>query len=200
MARAKDGFTLVEMIGVLAVIALLSAMLAPKIFEIISDTKTTRIAGEIRVYEAAAANWYKDIGSLHRVNASCVPINTTSSYDFGLYLTGQTQTGCRRYNGPYLDALPEASIGTSALIYNIYSTATTSTNSNTTFDLNADGTGDTVSKRTIALGYNGASREDFEALDNIIDSNVSTATLANDVGGKVKLRNGTQILIYIAHK
>ncbi|MFW2331176.1 MAG: type II secretion system protein [Nitrospinota bacterium] len=200
MTRVKDGFTLVEMIGVLAVIALLSAMLAPKIFEIISDTKITRVAGEVRVYEAALANWYKDIGSLHSVNASCVPTNTTTTYDFGPFLTGTTSTGCRRYNGPYLDTLPEASIGTVALISNFYSTATTSTNANTTFDLNADGTGDTVSKRTIALVYQGVSREDFEALDNIIDSNVSIATLGHDAGGKVKFVNGSEVYVYIAHK
>ncbi len=66
----KSGFTLIEMIGVLSVIAVLAAFIAPKIFKTVDDSKVTRFVGTVPVYANAVTSWYKDIGTLMSLDAS----------------------------------------------------------------------------------------------------------------------------------
>ena len=65
----KQGFTLVEMIGVLAIIAILIALLLPKVFTLIASTNSRSLAAAIRTYETAIVNYYADIGSVYPLNA-----------------------------------------------------------------------------------------------------------------------------------
>lgn len=58
------GFTLVEMIGVLAIIAILIALLLPKIFSLIASTKARSLAAAVRTYETGIVNYYADIGTV----------------------------------------------------------------------------------------------------------------------------------------
>ena len=44
----RNGFTLIEMIGVLAVIAVLVALLLPKVFEIMAESKANALVAAIR--------------------------------------------------------------------------------------------------------------------------------------------------------
>ncbi|HCO58612.1 MAG TPA: hypothetical protein DIT58_00335, partial [Porticoccaceae bacterium] len=57
------GFTLIEMIGVLAIIAILAAAVAPRVFEVIADSRGTRMATEIRALETAVTRYYADVGT-----------------------------------------------------------------------------------------------------------------------------------------
>ncbi|MFT5467002.1 MAG: prepilin-type N-terminal cleavage/methylation domain-containing protein [Verrucomicrobiales bacterium] len=60
---SRQGFTLVEMIGVLAVVAILSAMLIPKIFETINTARVSGAASGIQTVKTAVANHYSKYGS-----------------------------------------------------------------------------------------------------------------------------------------
>jgi prepilin-type N-terminal cleavage/methylation domain-containing protein len=56
------GFTLVEMVVVLAVVAILAAILVPTVAKNINDAKITRATNEAQVIGAAMASFFKDLG------------------------------------------------------------------------------------------------------------------------------------------
>jgi len=58
----NQGFTLVEMIGVLAVVAILTAMLIPKIFETINSARINSAAAGINTVKNAVANHFAEYG------------------------------------------------------------------------------------------------------------------------------------------
>jgi prepilin-type N-terminal cleavage/methylation domain-containing protein len=58
----KKGFTLIEMVVVLAVIAILAAILTPTVARNIKASKVTRTINETQVIAAAVASLYKDTG------------------------------------------------------------------------------------------------------------------------------------------
>ncbi len=58
----QKGFTLIEMVVVLAVVAILAAILVPTIAKNIQDANITRAQNETQVIAAAIASFYKDLG------------------------------------------------------------------------------------------------------------------------------------------
>ncbi len=66
----KKGFTLIEMVVVLAVVAILSAILYPTIARHITDAKMTRVINEEQVITAAIMMLYKDTGKWPNTNTA----------------------------------------------------------------------------------------------------------------------------------
>lgn len=66
MRRQSSGFTLMEVIGVLAVIAIIAAVATPQIFQAIQDAKVTALVQEANDLKAAVARYYKDTGTWPR--------------------------------------------------------------------------------------------------------------------------------------
>ena len=58
----KKGFTLIEMVVVLSVVAILAAILTPTIMKNINDSKVARANNEVQVIGAAMASFFKDTG------------------------------------------------------------------------------------------------------------------------------------------
>lgn len=58
----KRGFTLIEMVVVIAAVAILAAVLTPTIAKSIQDAKTSRARNEVQVISSAIADIYKDTG------------------------------------------------------------------------------------------------------------------------------------------
>jgi len=56
------GFTLVEIIVVIAVIAILAAIMTPSIIKNIDDSKIARAKNDVQVLGATVADFYKDMG------------------------------------------------------------------------------------------------------------------------------------------
>ena len=60
--RNEKGFTLIEVVVVVAVIAILAAVLTPYITKYIDDSKIAKARNEVQVIAAAVTNAYKDPG------------------------------------------------------------------------------------------------------------------------------------------
>jgi prepilin-type N-terminal cleavage/methylation domain-containing protein len=67
----ESGFTLIEVVVVVAVIAILAAILTPFITKYIADSQIARSKNEAQVVAAAVTNAYKDLGRWpNRINAT----------------------------------------------------------------------------------------------------------------------------------
>ena len=71
-ARQMSGFTLIEMIGVLAVIAILAAVLIPKVFEAINNARVNSVAMSINTVKTACVDHYAKYGAFN-VDGSTTP-------------------------------------------------------------------------------------------------------------------------------
>src|SRR5437867_2204449 len=63
-SRRNQGFTLIEMIGVLAVIAILAAVLVPKVFEAINNSRINNTAMSCQTVKTAIIDHFAKFGSL----------------------------------------------------------------------------------------------------------------------------------------
>ena len=70
--RLTGGFTLIEMIGVLAVIAILAALLIPKVTSAISDARINSTVGSYQTVQTAAAGHYAKYGAFNVTNNSTI--------------------------------------------------------------------------------------------------------------------------------
>ena len=77
--RQMSGFTLIEMIGVLAVIAILAALLIPKVTTAISDARTTSAVGTYQTLQAAAAGHYSKYTAFNITTNNTIITATTNA-------------------------------------------------------------------------------------------------------------------------
>src|ERR1035441_7258008 len=68
--RAARGFTLIEMIGVLAVIAILAALLIPKVFSAINQARVNGVTVSVDTVKTAIVDHYGKYGNLATVNTN----------------------------------------------------------------------------------------------------------------------------------
>jgi len=163
--QRQRGFTMIEMIGVLAVIAILASIVAPKIFDAIRDAKVNTFASNIQAVQTAAASYYKDVGvlpgSAGQLLSSAATVTPT--------LTAAQTTA---WKGPYLDksvadmfsSLPLTSV---ALVAEVPAATAN-------FDIDGDGTGDYSSKSSVGqLRFVGMTVADAKAVSDAMDGDGS---------------------------
>lgn len=218
--RNEQGFTLIEMIGVIAVIAILASMVAPKIFSTIQDAKINALASAAKTYEIGATKYYADLGTIQPLNAVGTPANdaignsaTVTSLPARLTLAKAdplvgTTNLWPRFNGPYLEKFNTASppFGTQIFMPSTvgvaYGTATTA--ANVGFDLKGTtGTSDIPTNSTVAyIQLIGVSQTDFETLDRMFEPEIGTTAAEKQLRGRVKwgAAGGGTALIYLAHR
>src|SRR5512138_2631412 len=83
------GFTLIEMIGVLAVIAILAAVLIPKVFEAINNARVNNAAMTCQTVKTAVADHYAKAGTIpvDVSGATPAPISLTAGTAYTTYDT-----------------------------------------------------------------------------------------------------------------
>src|SRR6266487_2810379 len=89
--RHNQGFTLIEMIGVLAVIAILAAVLVPKVFEAINNSRINNTAMTCQSVKTAIIDHYAKFGTLPVSGATTPPTVLTPAifrYDTNLVVEG----------------------------------------------------------------------------------------------------------------
>ena len=68
--RRKSGFSLVEMIGVLAIIAILAVVIVPKVFSTIASSRITNAVGSVTSIKSAVAEFAGKHGTVPFTNAN----------------------------------------------------------------------------------------------------------------------------------
>ncbi|MDF1817457.1 MAG: prepilin-type N-terminal cleavage/methylation domain-containing protein [Immundisolibacteraceae bacterium] len=217
-ARAvAGGFTLIEMIGVLAIIAILAAAVAPRVFEVIADSRGTRMATEIRAIETGVTRYYGDTGTIQDLNRTTgnPEVDAAPGTDYQETLTSRvaldgtpgTAGAWRRFNGPYLEKFIQGApaVGTSQVLFvdDAEDSSEDAEADNLAFDLDGAGTtNDTPGdgpEAVVILQVTGADQADFEKVDSIFDEGVAGDKAIN---GRVKYAttSPTVMTILIAYR
>lgn len=83
--RSRSGFSLVEMIGVLAIIAILAVVIVPKVFSTIASSRVTAAAASINAMKTSVTDFAGKYGS--------VPVTTNNSRIDDLLMTAEYVDG-----------------------------------------------------------------------------------------------------------
>lgn len=210
LAGVQKGFTLIEMIGVLAIIAILAAAIAPRVFEVIADSRGTRMATEVRAIETAVTRYYGDVGTIQDLDASGNPQDDGTGNSYYVTLTSRTPLGTagawRRFSGPYLEKFVTGApaIGTSQrlILEQATAAATAAAPGNAAFDLDGAGTSNDTPggpQRVVYLQIVGVNQGDFDKVDSIFDEGVAGDP---NTTGRIKYdtANNNTVRILIAYR
>ena len=201
------GFTLIEMVGVLAIIAVLSALLVPRIFSAINESRLNGAITSINSAKTAAVAYYGKYGKFGGYNGADL---TTTNADWDLVLM---QEGL--LEKPFETKLSNLSSTNAHQIQLVAGlpAATAATDSNAAYNLDNNSTSpnpanDASGKWVIQAYIQGVNIDDAIELNNRIDGSLDTVTkgttTANTIG-RVKYSapatdNTVNVLVYLAHK
>ena len=183
--QSSQGFTLVEMIGVMAVIAILAAVAAPRVFSAIEDAKVSKLVQQVQNIKTASSKFYADTGRYPLMNTS-----QSNHYYHSLMYQDSLNTGNANmpgWNGPYLDVEPEHPITPGALQSLLNTTSAA-------YMCDADGDGSTESP-WLVYRFDGLTRNVMEKVSNIIDGDGGTADWNSK--GLVKEYNGNHASVMV---
>ena len=187
----RAGFTLIEMVGVLAVIAILAALLVPKIFAAINESRLNNTIGSINTCKTAAIQYFTKNGAF--------PSSYTANFDATLLTQG------------FLDKAFEVKLATVA---DCEVQATTSagaseggSDGNGRFDLDGDGTADVPANASVVqVKIDNVKPEDARELSLRIDGadmsedDTTTADKRGRVAYAAPSDGVTTVYVYLAHK
>ena len=208
------------MIGVLAIIAILMALLLPKVFSLIASSNARALVAAVRTYETSVISYFADIGSLYPLNVTGVPTaetggDSTTAISLGARLTldmsDALNTGANqwpRFRGPYVEKFNTANVpgfGATMLMPSTtaINLATATTGTNIGWDLKGDdGNSDLPSGAQVTyLQITGISVGDAEDVDAILDPGIGATQTQRQLRGRVKYdTTGSQLFIYLAHR
>jgi len=194
---AKLAFTLVEMIGVLAVIAILAGMLIPKIFEAIRNSHINATLEAYNTLKAAALENYAKWGRFADTNGTQY---TGTNFDQVLFTEG-------RIDARAAEKIPLSTAGGTG---NVYVSVTTGPGrGNSGYDLDGDGTKETANAAyTVELVINSVAAKDAHDLSLRLDGPALSTTdeTSEDTKGRVEYTTPTgspkvtTVYMYIAHQ
>jgi prepilin-type N-terminal cleavage/methylation domain-containing protein len=194
--KKSQGFTLIEMIGVLAVIAILAAVLIPKVFDAINSSRINNASITCQTAKTAIADHYAKFGSLNSSNS--VPITAPiTQFDEVLLKEGFLDKMFHvkisaTTNGPSgtrveLQTAAAASVLPSAGAGNLAYALGGNTGVN-------DATGSLVVQAVIPA----VTESDARDLSLRVDGDsMSTALGTSDFNGRVKYATGSPTIVYV---
>jgi len=213
---SRRGFTLIEMIGVLAVIAILAALLIPKIFTAIGNAQINSTAESIATVKTALADHYAKFGSLLSSNGltqmSAQVASSISNYDVILVNEGflEKPFSCAigdPNNPPSVQLV--SILGTNSPVTGFQLGAGPVQQSDYLFNLaNTNSTLSTVTGTAEVVVYiPNVLESDAQALNNVIDGpalGVPLGSSTGDVYGRVKYspvdNNRVNVLVYVTSR
>lgn len=175
MKHKQQGFTLMEMVGVIAVIAILASMATPMIFEAIRSAKISTFVEDVNVLRSSVARYYGDTGQF--------PYHapTDSRDGYRRLISDNSARPIAGWNGPYIEKEFD-----NPFTDNGYRIVSSTTNAQYQFDLDGDGNADTSGVAYIRI--DGVSDTDAKRISDIIDGdgNVTSGDGAWNKAGRVK--------------
>jgi len=198
----NKGFTLIEMIGVLAVIAILASLLIPKIYEAINNSRVSNAAVSYNTVKTALADHFAKFGSLLSSNGAPIGFAVPGSTNFDLTLLAEG----------FLDKPFQVKIGDSGTHVEIVQAGQTSDGisaNNSSYDLDGSGItpNDTAGSSVVQAVITGVTLGDAFALSTLIDgpslSAANSSIGSNDLLGRVKYSAAaatTTVYIYVTHR
>ena len=215
MRQRQAGFTLMEMIGVVAVIAILASMATPMIFDAIRNARVTAFVEDVNVARTAVARYYEDTGQF----PTHIPTDTRDGRRTLISNSASNPIG--GWNGPYLETdifiervgdIPIGGWNGPYLETDIsnpfdeggYRAILTSGNANYQFDLDGDGTIDTTTVAVMRI--DGVSDAQARKISDILDGDADTTTGngAWYASGRVKKfgarQNDRRLLIFLSRE
>jgi len=184
--RKVKGFTLMEVIGVMAVIAIIASVATPRIFGAIQDAKVTAQVQEINKLKTAIAAYYKDTGRYPRH----VPSHADELYHN--LMVNPSAAPIAGWNGPYLEAEL-----TNQIVRGGYQDVDYSNSSVYACDLDGNG----VQDGTFAFyRFDGVSDSLAEKISNAVDQDggVTSGDKSWKKAGRIRRYNGDHTSIVIA--
>jgi type IV pilus assembly protein PilA len=186
----RSAFTLIEMVGVLAVIAILAALLVPKIFAAINDSRINGTVSAVNVAKTATMNYFGKKGNF----------GTNATTAFATVLL----------TNAVLDDVFTTKLGTAATIETKAGAAadTVVDGSNEAWNLDdsaATGANDAVGSFVVFVKIAGVAAKDAVEISQRIDGDsLSNLTVGGaDLKGRVKYAAGTtttDVYVYLAAK
>jgi len=213
--RQNKGFTLIEMIGVLAVIAILAAVLIPKVFEAINNSRVNNAAMSCQTVKTAMADHYAKAGSFAAeatIYGTNIPLTLPmENYDqvlmresfmdkpfatkIGNGATGAAGTRAR------VDVISTGATRALALGATVDGTYTTG------YALSGGGTNVVVGSALLECVITGVTENDAKDLNDRIDGPTLGIAIGggNDINGRVKYAAPaatglTDVIIYVTHR
>src|ERR1041385_1359065 len=176
----RNAFTLIEMIGVLAVIAILAALLIPKIFEAINSARINNAVVSYNTIKTAAMDHYGKYGKINSrfgTNDLAPPI---TRYDTNILMPEAL------IDKPFAVKIGGGDVSTNSVIQAVVGTSTGGSGG---YDLDGDGTIDTGTAAFVveAVIY-GVSAQDALEVSQRLDGQALSETSATtaDTRGRVR--------------
>ena len=197
--RASRAFTLIEMIGVLAVIAILASLLIPKIFEAINNARINNTAVSYNTVKTAVMDHYAKFGSLLSSNGTYTMLVT----DTGAINFDRTLLSEGFLDKPFLVKIGDGT-GNHIGIATALPASTAADGTNSAYNLDGSGTAnDAVGGVVVEAYIGGVTEADAKDLNDRIDgTTLGSGIGTNDFVGRVKYATGspTTVHIYITHR
>jgi len=198
-----SAFTLIEMIGVLAVIAILASLLIPKVFEAINDARVNSAAVGCNTVKTAVTYHFAKFGTLLSNGGVALTTGVGAATNFDKVLVSEGYL-----DKAFIVKIGDGSANTRIEIVPGQSSATAATPSNTAYDLDgivstplndAGPAGSSVVQAVIT----GVAEIDAKDLNDRLDGASLGVALGNsDAKGRVKYAAGatTTVYIYLTHR
>jgi len=196
--QAKRAFTLIEMIGVLAVIAILAALLIPKIFEAINNSRINNAAVSYNTVKTALADHYAKHGSLLSSNGITMAVGGPGATNFDNTLLTEG----------FLDKTFKVKIGDGNSVVQVNTAAgltATADPANSAYDLDGSGPAqnDAAGGVVVEALIFGVTENDAKDLNDRLDgTSLGSGIGTNDITGRVKYTTGasTTVRMYVTHR
>jgi prepilin-type N-terminal cleavage/methylation domain-containing protein len=201
-ARNQSGFTLIEMIGVLAVIAILAALLIPKVFNAIADAKVNNAVVSAETVKTAIADHYGRYGKFDTLFGT----NTLASTTAAPYTNFDTSVLIPE---GLLDKPFQTKIGLSWTVQfrPCNTVGAVPTGADGSYSLDGNGTNNAAGQYVVEAIIKGVSEPDAQGISSRLDGQgLSTQAIGtSDLQGRVKYTApaagaNTDVYIYLTHR